>query len=119
MKTVRSTHKQWTVASTAVVEGAYLRSDRDMYYVEHVGPERVLIEDCRTNVLLDASFAEAEQLLPVARSDDGSSESTDDPATDDPRSKDVGDQLPEEQQEEIVRGTRVDDRQDHERDDRD
>lgn len=104
MRTLRTIRNTMTAGAARVIEGAYLGSDRELYYVEHVGTDRVLLENCRTGALMDASLSEAKQLLPVSNSRDGSGESTDDPATDDPRSKDVGDQLPEERHEEVVQG---------------
>jgi hypothetical protein len=45
-----------------LVEGTYLCSEIDLFCVECVGPERVLLEDCRTSTLLDVSLAEASGL---------------------------------------------------------
>jgi hypothetical protein len=50
-----------------VARGEYLCSQRDLYYVERLGPERVLLEDCRTGTLVDMSIADVERLRPVAR----------------------------------------------------
>ncbi len=55
-----------------VAQGDYLCSERDLYYVEHVGPDRALLEDCRTNTLLDLSIADLERLRPVVRADKAS-----------------------------------------------
>jgi hypothetical protein len=54
-----------------VSRGEYLCSDRDLYYVEHLGLERAWLEDCRTGNLLDLSIAELERLRPVRRADKG------------------------------------------------
>jgi hypothetical protein len=48
-------------------KGDYLSSDRDLYYVEYLGPERVLLEDCRTGTLLDVELADIGGLQPVIR----------------------------------------------------
>lgn len=50
---------------TPPVYGGYLCSERDLYCVEAVGPERVLLEDCRTGTLLDVSIADTAKLRPV------------------------------------------------------
>lgn len=48
-----------------LVQGTYLCSEVDLFCVECVGPERVLLEDCRTSTLLDVSLAEASGLRRV------------------------------------------------------
>lgn len=40
----------------AVAPGEYLCSDRDLFRVERVVDGRALIEDCRTEVLIDISL---------------------------------------------------------------
>jgi len=49
-----------------LVPGDYLCSDDALYYVEYVGPERAVLEDCRTGTSLDVSIADATRLRPVA-----------------------------------------------------
>ena len=57
--------------TTEAVPGDYLCSERDLYYVEHVGPQRALLEDCRTGTLLDVSIAEVQRLRLVTHATDG------------------------------------------------
>jgi hypothetical protein len=49
----------------APAAGDYLCSDDELYYVEYVGPERVVIEDCRSGTLLDVPIAYTAALRPV------------------------------------------------------
>jgi hypothetical protein len=58
---------------TEAAPGDYLCSERDLYYVEHVGPQRALLEDCRTGTLLDVSNAEVQRLRLVTHTADGCS----------------------------------------------
>lgn len=51
--------------SVAVEHGDYVCSENHLYYVELVGPERVLLEDCRTGTLLDVSGAAVAELRRV------------------------------------------------------
>jgi hypothetical protein len=48
-----------------VCRGDYLCSERALYHVEHLGPQRALLEDCRTGTLLDVSIADLQRLRPV------------------------------------------------------
>ena len=45
--------------------GDYLCSDSDLYCVEQVGREWVVLEDCRTGTLLDLPMADMAKLRPV------------------------------------------------------
>jgi hypothetical protein len=47
--------------------GDYFCSDSALYRVERVLGDRVLIEDCRTEALIDISFGELMALRPVRR----------------------------------------------------
>jgi hypothetical protein len=47
----------------------YLHSDRDLYHVEQIGPERALLEDCRTGTLLDVPLSHLRDLEPVTLAD--------------------------------------------------
>lgn len=61
-----------TLPPAGVARGDYLCSERDLYYVEHLSPERALLEDCRTGTLLDLSIADLERLRPVSRAEEAS-----------------------------------------------
>lgn len=50
--------------------GEYYSSDTALYRVERVLGDRVLIEDCRTEALIDISIAELTHLNPVRPSSD-------------------------------------------------
>jgi hypothetical protein len=52
---------------TPVRQGDYFCSDRDLYYVESRGFDRVILEDCRTGALVDASVEDVRALRPVSR----------------------------------------------------
>lgn len=52
----------------AVAVGDYMFSDRDLYRVEQLTEERVLIEDCRTGDLIDAPVEELAALRRLERS---------------------------------------------------
>ena len=62
-----STNSATTLTSPVaeVAHGDYLCSERHLYYVEHIGPERALLEDCRTGTLLDVAITDVERLRPV------------------------------------------------------
>jgi hypothetical protein len=46
--------------------GRYLHSEHALYRVEQVGPQRALLEDCRTGTLLDVPISHLNELAPVA-----------------------------------------------------
>jgi hypothetical protein len=50
---------------TPISQGEYLCSETALYYVEYVGPGRVLLEDCRTSTLLDIPIADTTRLRHV------------------------------------------------------
>jgi hypothetical protein len=60
-----------TLSSDVPRAGDYLCSDRALYLVERVLEDRALIEDCRTEALIDISIAELMSLKPVRRASDG------------------------------------------------
>jgi hypothetical protein len=53
------------LAPDAPRPGDYLRSERALYRIERVLADRALIEDCRTESLIDISLAELTTLTPV------------------------------------------------------
>jgi hypothetical protein len=55
------------VTPTTVREGDYFHSDRELFYVECRGFDRVILEDCRTGELIDAAVEEVRTLVPVRR----------------------------------------------------
>jgi hypothetical protein len=52
--------------ATPVREGDYFCSERDLYYVECRGFDRVVLEDCRTGALIDAAVEDVRTLRPVS-----------------------------------------------------
>lgn len=59
------TRRQQEETAAFIEVGEYLSSERDLYYVECVGPRRAVLEDCRTGMLLDVPLSEAQALQPV------------------------------------------------------
>lgn len=51
----------------AILPGEYFHSERDLYRVERREADRVLIEDCRTGVLIDIDLDRLLQLERVRR----------------------------------------------------
>lgn len=66
MKLLKQDESQVVVADQpeTIAPGDYFHSERDLYRVERREAERVLIEDCRTGVLIDIDL---DRLLPLER----------------------------------------------------
>ena len=50
------------------IPGDYLCTDRELYRVERVADDRVLLEDCKTEALVDLPLVDLIDLKPVRRS---------------------------------------------------
>jgi hypothetical protein len=61
----RHRHASVQRAPARVAVGKYLCSDRDLYRVEKVFRRRVLLEDCRSGVLLDVEPSDLRRLRRV------------------------------------------------------
>lgn len=66
--TAKRRHFPFT-AEPSLQPGDYLHSDRDLYRVERLLEDRALIEDCRTEVLIDISRDRLAGLQRVERRD--------------------------------------------------
>jgi hypothetical protein len=53
----------------AVEAGEYFSTERELYRVERVTAERVLLEDCRTEALIEVGVDQVLAMKPVSPSD--------------------------------------------------
>ena len=65
MRASKTPAKTMSLQIVGIGHGDYLCSDRNLYCVEHLRPQRALLEDCLTGTRLDVSISELAQLRPV------------------------------------------------------